>query len=144
MGTTVGVALMVMMALAVTDSGIAAALAEGIAAMCRAAYLICARMLGMLGAFVTGSSTNSNVMFGPIQLYVSHALALSTVLLAAAQTIGGAIGSGIAPDKALVGTTVAGATVREGDAIRRVLPYAALIVLAIGIETALVSLVVRP
>ena len=71
-------------------------------------------------------------------------MTISTILIAAAQTLGGAVGSGVAPDKALVGTAVVGGAVREGDVIRRVLPYAALIVLAIGVETALAALVLRP
>ncbi len=80
-------------------------------------------------------------MFGPLQLYASRALVLNAVLVAAAQTIGGAIGSGAAPDKALIGRAVVGPSVREGDAIRRVLPYALGIVLVIGLETLIVGVV---
>lgn len=130
---------MVMMALVVTDSGIGATLAESIALMGPLVYLITSPFIGKLGAFVTGSSTNSNVMFGPVQLYASHARALNTALVAAAQTIGGAIGSGVAPDKALIGRAVLAQNVREGEAMGHALPYALLIVVVIGLETLIVA-----
>ncbi len=143
-GTTVAVSLMVMMALVVADSGMAAVLAQGAEALGREIYLVTSPFIGLLGAFVTGSNTNSNVMFGPLQLYASQALALSTVLVAAAQTLGGSIGSGVAPDKALIGVSVVGKDVREGEVMRQALPYGLLCVLSIGVQILLVSAVVRP
>ncbi len=139
-GTTVGVALMVMMALVVTDSGMAAVLADAAEELGGSVYLVAAPFIGLLGAFVTGSNTNSNVMFGPLQLFASQALALSTLTIAAAQTLGGSIGSGVAPDKALIGASVLGGDVREGEVMRRALPYGLLGVLLIGLEVLAVSL----
>ncbi len=143
-GTTVGVGLMVMMALVVTDSGMAAMLAQGAAALGGAPYLVASPFVGAFGAFATGSSTNSNVMFGPLQLYAARALAISPVLVAAAQTLGGATGSGVAPDKALIGVSVVGKGLREGDVMRQALPYALVIVLLIGLEALLVSAMWAP
>ena len=139
-GTTVGVALMVMMALVVADSGMAAVLADAAEELGGSAYLVAAPFIGLLGAFVTGSNTNSNVMFGPLQLFASQALALSTLTIAAAQTLGGSIGSGVAPDKALIGTSVLGGDVSEGEVMRRALPYGLLGVLLIGLEVLIVTL----
>jgi lactate permease len=138
--TTVGVALMVMMALVVADSGMAAVLAQGAEALGANLYVLTSPFIGLLGAFVTGSNTNSNVMFGPLQLYASRALALSTVLIAAAQTLGGSIGSGVAPDKALIGVSVVGKGSQEGEVMRQALPYGVLCVLVIGLEVLLVSM----
>ncbi len=139
-GTTVGVSLMVMMALVVADSGMAAVLAQAAEALGAVLYLVASPFIGLLGAFVTGSNTNSNVMFGPLQLYAARALALSTLLVAAAQTLGGSIGSGVAPDKALIGASVLGGEVREGEVMRRALPYGVFGVLLVGIEVLLASL----
>lgn len=138
--TTIGVALMVMMALVVADSGMAAVLAQGAEALGAQLYVLTSPFIGLLGAFVTGSNTNSNVMFGPLQLYASRALALSTLLVAAAQTLGGSIGSGVAPDKALIGVSVVGQGSQEGEVMRQALPYGLLCVLVIGLEVLIVSM----
>ncbi len=138
--TTVGVSLMVMMALVVADSGMAAVLAQGAEAMGTYFYLVAAPFIGLLGAFVTGSNTNSNVMFGPLQLYAAQALALNTILVAAAQTLGGSIGSGVAPDKALIGVSVVGAGTSEEEVMRCTLPYGLLAVLLIGLQVLLISM----
>ncbi|MDP9311057.1 MAG: L-lactate permease [Chloroflexota bacterium] len=139
-GTTVAVSLMVMMALVIADSGMAAVLAQAAETLGRRLYLLAAPFIGLLGAFVTGSNTNSNVMFGPLQLYASRALALSTVLVAAAQTLGGSIGSGVAPDKALIGVSVVGQGIGEGEVMRHALPYGLLCVLVIGLEVLVVGI----
>jgi lactate permease len=142
-GTTVGVALMVMMALVIADSGMAALLAEAAQVLGRYVYLVVSPFIGLLGAFVTGSNTNSNIMFGPLQRYASDALLLSTVLVAAAQTLGGSIGSGVAPDKALIGVSVVDSEASEGEVMRRALPYGLLCVLIIGFEIFVVSMVTQ-
>jgi len=67
--------------------------------------------IGTLGAFMTGSNTNSNVVFGQIQRQTALTLALSVPLILAAQTSGGAIGSLFAPAKVIVGCS----TVNEAD-----------------------------
>ncbi len=139
-GTTIGVALMVMMALVVADSGMAALLADAAEGLGAVLYLVTSPLIGLLGAFVTGSNTNSNVMFGPLQLYASQALTLSTLLVAAAQTLGGSLGSGVAPDKALIGVSVVGKDAREGEVMRRALPYGVLGVLLVGLEVLLVEI----
>jgi lactate permease len=131
---------MVMMALVIADSGMAAVLAEAAEALGDKLYLLASPFIGLLGAFVTGSNTNSNVMFGPLQRFAAQALALSTVLVAAAQTLGGSIGSGVAPDKALIGVSVVGKDVTEGEVMRRAIPYGVLGVFLVGLEVLVVSL----
>lgn len=138
--TTIGVSLMVMMALVLADAGMAALLADAAEGMGSVLYLAVSPLIGLLGAFVTGSNTNSNVMFGPLQSYASQALGLSALLVAAAQTLGGSLGSGVAPDKALIGVSVVGKGAREGEVMRRALPYGLLGVLLVGIEVLLVTL----
>ncbi len=143
-GTTVGVSLMVMMAIVIADSGMAERLARGVALLGSIAYVLAAPFIGLIGAFITGSNTNSNVLFGPLQLFSAGALALSPLLVAAAQTMGGAIGSGVAPDKALIGVSVVEGKVSEGEVMRRVLPYGLLCVLLIGIEVLIISALGAP
>jgi lactate permease len=91
--------------------------------------------LGILGSFITGSNTNSNVMFGPLQVQTAQTLAVSAVIIAAAQSIGGSIGAGVSPDKAVLGAAVTGLVGRESEITRRALPYCLLIGVLIGLET---------
>jgi lactate permease len=133
-GPTVGVTTMVMMALVMADTGMTTTLANGIAMVSGRMFPILSPYIGMLGSFITGSNTNSNVMFGALQMETAHALGIGVVTLASTQSIGGSIGSAIAPAKLLVGTSIVGLAGQEGSVMRKVLPYCVLIVLLVGIQ----------
>jgi len=90
--------------------------------------------IGVLGTFMTGSNTNSNVMFGALQLETARALAVSEVTVSSVQSIGGSLGSAIAPAKVLVGTAIVGLSGRENEVLRKTLPYCAGIVLLVGLQ----------
>ncbi len=132
--SSTAVAFMVMMALVMSDSGMTRALADAIRTGAGAAFPILSPYLGVLGAFMTGSNTNSNVTMGLLQLETAIALGLPPVLIAAAQTVGGSLGSGVSPDKAVLGAAIAGTPGREAVITRRALPYTFVIVGAVGIE----------
>ncbi len=84
---------------------------------------------------MTGSNTNSNVVFASLQLRTAELLGLSIPLILAAQTAGGALGSVIAPTKIVVGASTAGMGGKEGLILRHLLGYTAVLI-------ALVSLLV--
>ena len=132
--TSVGIGAMVMMAVIMTDTGMTALLGRAIAAGTGPAFPIFAPYIGVLGTFMTGSNTNSNVMFGALQLESASALGISTVTIASIQSIGGSLGSAIAPAKVLVGTTIVGLSGRENEVMRRTIPYCLGIVLLVGIQ----------
>ena len=132
--TSVGIGAMVMMAVIMTDTGMTALLGRAIAAGTGPAFPIFAPYIGVLGTFMTGSNTNSNVMFGALQLESANALGISTVTIASIQSIGGSLGSAIAPAKVLVGTTIVGLSGRENEVMRRTIPYCLGIVLLVGIQ----------
>ena len=90
--------------------------------------------IGVLGTFMTGSNTNSNVMFGALQMESAGALGISSVTIASIQSIGGSLGSAIAPAKVLVGTSIVGLSGRENEVMRRTIPYCLGIVLLVGIQ----------
>ena len=83
---------------------------------------------------MTGSNTNSNVMFGALQLETARALGIGSVTVASVQSIGGSLGSAIAPAKVLVGTAVVGLSGRENEVLRQTIPYCLLIVALVGIQ----------
>lgn len=113
---TIGVYTLVAMALTMEHAGMTQLLAETLS---RTGLLFpfLSPFIGTLGSFMTGSNTNSNVVFGQIQNQTALALSLSVPLILAAQTSGGAIGSLFAPAKVIVGcSTVENAN--EGRVLR--------------------------
>jgi lactate permease len=113
--------------------GMTQMLANGMAAFMGSMFPLVSPLVGVLGAFATGSNTNSNVLFAPMQKSVAHLLSVDARLLLATQTTGGALGSMIAPAKIAVGCSTVGLKGREGEVMRRTLQYSIGISLALGI-----------
>lgn len=82
---------------------------------------------------MTGSNTNSNVVFAQLQLRTAQVLGMSVPIILAAQTTGGALGSVIAPAKIIVGTVTAGLKGKEGEVMRRMAGYTILLVALFGL-----------
>jgi lactate permease len=131
---------LVLMALVMTDSGMARSIAEGVRAIAGQYFPLLSPFIGVLGAFMTGSNTNSNIMMGALQVETANALGLSPILIAAAQTVGGSLGSGISPDKSVIGSSVAGVQGQEGAITRRALPYGMIGVAMVGIQVLVLAL----
>ena len=138
LGTTIGVATMVMMAVVMADSGMTVLLARGIADISGPAFPLVSPFIGLLGSFMSGSNTNSNVMFGLLQLETARALDIGTVTISSIQSIGASVGSPMAPAKVLVGAAVVGLAGREREIFRIVIPYILLLVLLAGIEAIII------
>ena len=119
--STIGITAMVGMALAMDNSGMTFVLAEGLSRLAGAAYPLMAPFIGLLGAFTTGSNTNSNVVFAPLQQQAAQLLDLDLLIILAAQTTGGALGSMLAPARLIVGAAGVGLEGREGEVLKRVL-----------------------
>jgi lactate permease len=132
--TSIGIATMVMMALVMNDTGMTNMLAQGMAKATGNLFPIFAPFIGVLGAFLTGSNTNSNVMFGALQVETARALGISTVIMAAVQSVGGSVGCSIAPSKVLIGSATVGLDGRESEVMNRTIPYCLLIALLVGIN----------
>ncbi len=114
---TMGIVFLVGMAMFMTDSGMTYSLAEGLSRAVGPALPVVSPFIGALGAFVTGSNTNSNVLFGPLQQQSAEVLQLSTAIILGAQNAGGAIGSVAAPAKVIVGCSTAGLADEEGQVL---------------------------
>ena len=78
---------------------------------------------GALGAFITGSNNNSNVLFAVLQQRTAELLGLSVPLILAAQTAGGSLGSVMAPAKVIVGCSTVGLGDNEGVVMGKILLY---------------------
>jgi lactate permease len=120
--STVGIVFLVAMAVTMQHAAMTRLLAEALSAGTGPVFPILSPFIGVLGAFMTGSNTNSNVVFGQLQLDTSVALGLAAALVLAAQTTGGALGSLFAPAKVVVGgSTVEGA--EDGQVLKRAAIY---------------------
>ncbi len=134
---SIGILLMVGVSTILSYSGMTARLAEGLTASVGGAFPVLSPWLGAVGAFLTGSNTNSNLMFVPLQQYMARSLGLKTDILLAAQTAGGAVGSVLSPAKVGVGSIAFASGLKEGDIIRKLLLPIGLLLLAASVFTIL-------
>jgi len=131
--SSIGILSMVGMAVAMDNSGMTYILAAGLAKAAGPLYPLVAPYIGLLGAFMTGSNTNSNVVFAPLQQQAAQLLGISVTVVLAAQTTGGSLGSMLAPAKIIVGCSTAGLAGREGDVLKKTLWPGLIIAGVIGV-----------
>jgi lactate permease len=133
MSSSVGIASMVTMAVVMQHTGMTETLARGLAEGVGALFPLVSPWIGALGAFMTGSNTNSNVVFSTLQMRTAELLGYSVAIILAAQTAGAALGSVIAPTKVVVGASTGGMEGREGEVMRKMLGYTGILVLLISL-----------
>jgi len=84
-----------------------------------AAWPLIAPFVGVLGAFIVGSNTVSNILFGGFQHSIAETLGISRTLVMALQVVGGAIGNMICVHNVVAACAVVGNLGQEGLIIRR-------------------------
>lgn len=75
--------------------------------------------LGMLGSFVSGSATVSNLTFGNVQYSIANQVNLDTDIIMAEQVIGAAIGNMICVHNVVAASSVVGLENKEGLIIKK-------------------------
>ncbi len=125
-------ALMLTLSRLMVHAGMIDALAGG-AAGAGAAWPAVATMVGVLGTFVTGSATASNILFAEFQTATAGTLGLSPLWLSAAQGLGAAIGNIVAPHNIIAGCATVGLARAEGPVLRRSGPVCAACLVLAGI-----------
>ncbi|MGH2538543.1 MAG: L-lactate permease [Candidatus Promineifilaceae bacterium] len=131
---TLGIITLLAMALTMQLAGMTQLLAFSLSQAAGPLFPVVSPFLGALGAVMTGSNTNSNVVFGALQLQTAGALGLPASLILATQTAGAAMGSIFAPAKViLAASTIEGA--EEGRVLRLALVYGLLITAALALIT---------
>jgi lactate permease len=126
---------MVSLAEVMGHSGMTDALARGLAQALGTFFPLASPWIGALGAFVSGSNTNSNFLFAGLQMRTAELIGASIPWVLAAQTAGGAIGSVVAPTKVVVGVSSANEAVEEGVVMRYLIPYAAILIAGLSLAT---------
>jgi lactate permease len=129
---TLGTVFMIGLSTLMEHTGMTMQIAEGLSLAFGTVYPLVTPLVGMLGTFATGSNTNSNILFGQMQKGVAMLLGISPVLLLAAQTTGGALGSMIAPAKLAVGGSTNAMKGKEGKVLRMTLPIGLACTMIVG------------
>jgi lactate permease len=132
MSSSVSILSMVSMAVILEHAGMTALIARGMAGSMGGLFPLAAPWIGALGAFMTGSNTNSNVVFGMLQLLTARLLGLNVPAILAGQTAGAGLASVLAPTKVVVGASTAGMAGKEGIVMRSLLLYSVILVLLIS------------
>ena len=127
-GAVVTIAFGVSMAYLYRNTGLDAALtaksmvyvmAEALAGMFRQAYIAVAPLIGVLGAFMSGSNTVSNMLFASLQYEIAVSLGtFSPIVILALQNIGGAAGNMICVNNVVAVCATTGVSGCEGRIIR--------------------------
>ena len=136
--STLSVTTMVVMAVVMANTGMTVLLAKGIASVSGPLFPLVSPFIGLLGSFMSGSNTNSNVMFGLLQMETARALGIGAVTISSIQSIGASVGSSMAPAKVLVAAAVVGLGGQERSIFRGVIPYIIALVLLAGLEAMVV------
>jgi len=94
-------------------------MANSIADISGAAYPVISPIVGVLGSFMSGSATVSNLLFASLQFETASILQIPEVLIVAAQSSGAALGNMICVNNVVAVCATVGCVGAEGTIIRR-------------------------
>jgi len=108
------------------------------------AYPFFASLVGAFGAFIAGSNTVSDILFGTFQYNAAQNIGVPTQVVVGAQAVGGAIGNLVAIHNVVAALAVVGLVGEEGRVIRLELIPLAYYATATGLLTLLFAYIVAP
>ncbi len=114
-------------------SGMTTDVANAMVAVTGRYFPVISPMVGVLGAFVTGSGTSTGALFGPLQAEVATQIGVTPEWLCAANSLGAGVGKMIAPSNIALGCASAGFTGNENKVMSQVFKYTALYTIIGGI-----------
>jgi lactate permease len=119
----VAVALFAMLFLSRTmvHAGMIDAMAAAAGSTLGGAWPVLVPFVGVLGSFVTGSATASNILFTDFQRGTAEALEMPVLPLVGAQGFGASVGNIISPHNVIAGSATVGLSGREGEVLKRTL-----------------------
>ena len=131
--TTITVVAIVALARVMGFSGMVSDIAVALAQITGSSYPFIAPVIGALGTFVTGSDTNANVLFGPLQKQTAIQIGADPTWITAANTTGATAGKMISPQSIAIATSATGQSGREGDILRATVGYCLIYTVLLGI-----------
>ena len=93
-------------------------MAEALSKVGQELYIVISPVIGVLGAFISGSNTVAVTLFANLQEQAATNLGLNTAIIVAANTIGGSIGNMICVNNVVAACATAGTAGKEGKIIR--------------------------
>lgn len=93
-------------------------MAEALSKVGRSLYIAISPVIGVLGAFISGSNTVAVTLFANLQEQAAANLGLNTAIIVAANTVGGGIGNMICVNNVVAACATAETTGKEGKIIR--------------------------
>lgn len=124
--------------------GMMIAMSKQAAAATGSAWPLFAPFVGILGSFMSGSNTVSNILFSSFQYGVADQLNISHIVILAMQAIGGAIGNMVCVHNVVAASTVVGLSGQEGTIIKRNILPATIYAIVVGIVGYLLAYVIMP
>jgi len=98
-------------------------------------------MIGWLGVALSGTDAGSNALFGSLQVITANKLALSPILMGAANSAGGVMGKMVAAQSLVIGCAVTGQEGQEGALFRAVLKHSLGLLVLVGLIVVLYAYV---
>lgn len=113
--------------------GMMLAMSEATANIFQGAWPLVSPFIGILGSFMSGSNTTSNILFGSFQYGVAENLEISRTVVLGLQAVGGAVGNMVCVHNVVAACTTVGILGVEGKIIRRNMIPASIYAIAVGI-----------
>jgi lactate permease len=107
-------------------------------------YPFFAALVGAFGAFIAGSNTVSDILFGTFQFNAAQNIGVPTQIVVGAQAVGGAIGNLVAIHNVVAALAVVGLVGEEGRVIRLELIPLTYYAIMTGLLTLLFGYIVAP
>ncbi len=134
----VAIVVIVAMATVMDISGLIAAMAQTMVNLTGGGYLFIAPVIGALGTFVTGSDTNSNVLFGKLQAMAAEKLHVDPNWLAAANTTGATGGKMISPQSIAIAVSAARMEGLSDKIMSGTMKYCCAYIVILGLKVGLI------
>ena len=130
----IAITAIVAMATVMDTSGMIGDIANTLVNMTGTGYIFIAPVIGALGTFVTGSDTNSNVLFGKLQTSAAAQLNIDPILLAAANTAGATGGKMISPQSIAIAVSATKMDGQGSAIMSGTLKYCAIYIIILGLK----------
>ena len=125
-----------------TYAGLSNALGEGIA-KAGSIFPLLSPILGWIGVFLTGSVTNNNTLFAPIQSAVANNIGTSGALLVSANTVGGVAAKLISPQSIAIATASVQQVGKESELLKMTLRYSFAFIIFICLWTFMLNFIIH-
>lgn len=100
------------------DSGMTTILSTTIVEFAGKGYAFMSSVIGMLGAFITGSNTNANILFGSLQETAALSLGIAPAVICAVQSVSASVGGAIGPTTTALVAATADKSGKESEIYR--------------------------